>query len=190
MAPERRTQTWLLVALVVVLGVVTYRVWPTPSAPPAAASNGRGAASGSPVARVEPSARPRAERPADPFDVHLSALEEERPKPEPADRNLFRFKQKPAPPPPPPPPMTNATLPPGPTGPPPPPPIALKFIGYAEPRGQPKIAWLVDALGHVIEGQEGMVIEGRYKILRIGVESLDIAYLDGTGRRTIRLTGQ
>jgi hypothetical protein len=34
------------------------------------------------------------------------------------------------------------------------------------------------------------VIEGRYKILRIGVESLDIAYLDGTGRRTIRLSGQ
>ena len=37
-----------------------------------------------------------------------------------------------------------------------------------------------------LEGQE---IQGRYRILKIGVESIDIAYLDGTGRQTLRLGG-
>ena len=42
---------------------------------------------------------------------------------------------------------------------------------------------------NVFQGREGDIIEGRYRILRIGVESLEMAYLDGRGRLTIRLTG-
>jgi hypothetical protein len=121
--------------------------------------------------------------------VHLDALEAERPKPESGQRNLFRFKPKP---PPPPPKVTPVDpVPAGPIGPPPPPPvppITLKFIGVIERRGQ-KIAAFSDSLGHVDYGVEGSTIGGRYRVLKIGVESVEMSYLDGRGRQTIRLTG-
>jgi len=49
---------------------------------------------------------------------------------------------------------------------------------------------LSDGIGqpeHVVEGGTAL---GQYKIWRIGVESIDISYLDGRGRQTIRLNGQ
>ena len=52
-----------------------------------------------------------------------------------------------------------------------------------------KIAALTDSKGGVFRGMEGETVEGRYKILRIGVESIEMSYLDGRGRQTIRLTG-
>jgi hypothetical protein len=65
----------------------------------------------------------------------------------------------------------------------------LKFIGIVEAPGQAlKIAVLSDGR-NVFYGREGDIIEGRYRILRIGAESLEIAYADGRGRQTIRLTG-
>ena len=74
------------------------------------------------------------------------------------------------------------------TGPAEPPRIALKFFGRIEtPKGL--VAALSDNRG-VYYGREGETIEGRYQILNIGVESIDLAYLDGRGRQTIRLTGQ
>jgi hypothetical protein len=77
------------------------------------------------------------------------------------------------------------------TGPPPPPPvppIPLKFIGTLERNGQ-KIAILSDTAGHVSYGPEGATIDGRYRIIRIGAESIELAYVDGRGRQTIRFTG-
>ena len=65
----------------------------------------------------------------------------------------------------------------------------LKFIGYWQVPGKGPYAGLKDERG-MYHGFVGDTIEGRYKILRIGVESLDIAYLDGRGRQTIPLTGQ
>ena len=41
----------------------------------------------------------------------------------------------------------------------------------------------------VYHGNEGDTILGQYRILRIGVESIEMSYLDGRGRQTIRLTG-
>jgi hypothetical protein len=76
-----------------------------------------------------------------------------------------------------------------PAGPPPPPPIPLKFIGKVESGKAGLVAVLSDNRG-VYQGRQGDIIEGRYRILRIGVESVDLAYLDGRGRQTIRLTGQ
>ena len=80
--------------------------------------------------------------------------------------------------------------PPGPVGPAPPPPIVLKFIGTVEAPGRSaqKIAVLSDGR-NVFHGREGDIIEGRFRILRIGAESIEMAYLDGRGRQTIRLTG-
>jgi hypothetical protein len=189
MAAERRRQ-FVLGALVVVLGIVLYRVWPTTatSSAPAAASNQQSTRSA-----AAPGAKTQA-APATP-DVHLDALESDRPKPGQTARDLFRFKPK-APPPPPPvvPTAPVAPVTPVPTGPPPPPPvppITLKFIGVMEsPAQAQKLAVLSDGRGAPFYGKEGEIVEGRYRILKIGVESIEIAYADGRGRQTIRLSGQ
>ena len=49
---------------------------------------------------------------------------------------------------------------------------------------------LSDGRGAPFYGKEGEVVDGRYRILKIGVESIEIAYADGRGRQTIRQTGQ
>jgi hypothetical protein len=127
--------------------------------------------------------------------VNMPSLTTARPEPEGATRNPFRFR--PAPPPPS---LEPARRPPGPgesagvampalpTGPPPPPPITLKFIGVVEQSARLKLAVLSDGR-NVFYGKEGDTIEGRYRIERIGPESIDMAYLDGRGRQTLRLSG-
>ena len=184
MATERR-QVWLLGLLLAVLAVVGYRAWTATSATPAQTSNEAGAAASS----AGRSGQATPQRPAAP-DVRLEALDGARPKPGGGDRNLFRFKPKAPPPAPPverlPPPV--APVPTGPPPPPPVPPIPLKFIGTLERNGQ-KIAILSDATGHVAYGPEGATIDGRYRIIRIGAESIELAYVDGRGRQTIRFTG-
>lgn len=131
-------------------------------------------------------------------EIDLSALEVKRLEPTGSKRNPFRFKPKPAPPP-----MPSAAsireqqaaaaaqAASGPVEPPPPPRIPLKYIGdMTDPKNAGKrIAILSDSLG-TYHGREGDVLEGRYLIVRIGVESIELAYLDGRGRQTIRQTGQ
>jgi len=106
-----------------------------------------------------------------------------------SERDPFRFRPKPPPPAPriqaPPP----VAVPPVPQGPPPPPPIALKFFGVMTVNGQ-RMAAFSDVRGNTFTGKEGDVLEGRYRLLRIGSDSVDLAYLDGRGRQSIRLTGQ
>ncbi len=127
--------------------------------------------------------------------VDLKALDAERPEPEAGNRNPFRFKPPPAPPPPPPttkrPPEQENPIEKGPPPPPPLPRITLKYIGDVVDPRKPgaKIAVFTDGRG-VYQGREGEVIEGRYRILKIGVESVELSYLDGRGRQTIRQTGQ
>jgi hypothetical protein len=181
-APRERPRPSLLIALgVAVLALLVYWTWPsatTTAGPSNLARTARGAASATPNAAA--------------LDVKLEALKQ--PPPEPADtgRNPLRFQPK-APPPPPPgatkPVNPLPAAPPGPPPPPPgPPPIPLKFFGVVE--GRPgKIAALTDGR-FVFHGREGEVIEGRYRIVKIGVESIVMEYVDGTGRQTIPLRGQ
>ena len=186
MGTERRKQV-LLGALLIALAVVVYRV--IAMSPPSPNDPAHSSDAGASVTqrRAANNATPAAP------DVHLESLKLERPKPVDSDRNLFRFKQKA----PPPPPRTTApvmTAPPVapivPSGPPPPPAITLKFIGVIDPGGgKPKIAILSDGQGMPLSGVEGGIVAGRYRILRIGVESIEMSYLDGRGRQTIRLTG-
>jgi hypothetical protein len=122
-------------------------------------------------------------------DVDLQALKNERPEPVEGQRNPFRFRSKPTPPPVSPDRPTAALPQPGPAGTPPPPRIPLKFIGVIDSPVTGRVAVLSDSRG-VYQGREGETVEGRYRILKIGVESIDLAYLDGRGRQTIRLTGQ
>ena len=78
-----------------------------------------------------------------------------------------------------------------PPGPPPLPPIPFKFIGLVEgASGASRIAVLSDSRGLVVHGTEGAIIDGRFRILAIGAESIEIAYADGRGRQTLRLSGQ
>jgi hypothetical protein len=188
MAPERIRQL-ALGGLVVALVVAVVRMWPGTSAATAPASN----QAGSGRAPRQQQQQAAAADPGPP-GVHLDALDAERPKPDAAERNLFRFKVKA--PPPPPPVAARPVLPQAPvvpTGPPPPPPLApitLKFIGLVEaPTHGEKIAILSDGRNNPFYGKEGAIIEGRYRILKIGVESVELAYVDGRGRQTIRLTG-
>lgn len=129
-------------------------------------------------------------------DVKLELLKAAQSRLEPSTRNPFQFKQRAAPPAPPRP--TGAAgrggpiivgPPPPPPGPPPPPPIGLKYIGVLD-TAQGKVAVFRDSGGNIINGKEGTIIDGRYRLLRIGVESADLAYADGRGRQTIRLSGQ
>jgi hypothetical protein len=187
MAPESPRQIGLA-GLAVILAFVVYRVWSSTSAAPAQSSNGTTTDAGSGTAST--SRRPAG---VGAPDVHLSALSLVRPKPGESDRNLFRFNS-PRPRPPVTPPASASTGPrnpvTGPVTPAGPPAITLKFVGLVERREQSeRIAVLRDTIGHIFYGAEGAVIEGRYRILRIGAESIEMSYLDGQGRQTIRMSG-
>jgi hypothetical protein len=111
------------------------------------------------------------------------------------DRDVFRFESRRSATPPPreggSPAAQAQTAPSVPSGPPPPPPIPLRYIGYLDQEGAvPRIAVLSDGRGNVFNGREGDIIEGRYRVLRIGTDSADLIYVDGRGRQTIRLSGQ
>jgi len=133
------------------------------------------------------------------LEVHLEALHQPRPGASGENRNPFKFYVKP--PPPPPPPTTGrggsgtpggevGPAPPPPPPPPPPvPPIPLKFIGTVEKGKGDRIAAFSDCRTQTY-GREGDIVQGQYRLVRIGVESVVMEYLDGRGRTTIRLTGQ
>jgi hypothetical protein len=130
-------------------------------------------------------------------DVRLELLQREEAAFQNPVRNPFRFERRQTP-------GVQASgprrprqvveAPPQPVGPipdPPPPPIPLRFIGFLQPKsGVGRIAVLSDGRGTVIDGKEGDVIEGRYRLLRVGNDSADLVYLDGRGKQTIRLSGQ
>jgi hypothetical protein len=181
--PAERWRPLLLALLVVALAVAIYIEWPQPADAVRTRSNGRGSARA-------PSLSSAVTAP----DVHLKSLEAAHTKPGEVERNLFRFRAKPTPPPaqrtavavaPP----QQQIVPSGPPPPPPLPPIALKFIGVLETANTQKIAVLSDGRGAPLYGKEGDTILGQYKILHIGIESIEMAYLDGRGRQTIRLSG-
>jgi len=126
-------------------------------------------------------------------DLKLDRLTAQREDPGEPERNPFRFR--PAPPPPAPrvepgpAPRPEIFVPPPPAGPPPPPPIPLKYFGNAMVQGT-RIGYFADARGRIIHGKEGDIIEGRYRVVRVGEDSADLQYADGRGRQTIRLSGQ
>lgn len=129
-------------------------------------------------------------------DVKLELLQSEREELGISARDPFRFQARTPPPAPRSarvegPPAPVAVAPPVPTGPPPPPPIPLKFIGVLEASGRAgSIAILSDTRGNVFYGKEGDIIDGRYKMLKVGPESAELSYTDGRGRQTLRLSGQ
>jgi hypothetical protein len=184
MTPKAKRQALLVGGVVVVVGAVyTNR----PTGVPASGS-------APPSKSVAAAAQQGKTIPVE--DVQLELLRAQRSEMNQPERNPFRFQPKAAPPAPPrrtsatpPPPVSVA--PPVPQGPPPPPPIPLRFIGVVEAPAQAgRVAILSDGRGNVFYGKEGDIIEGRYRLLRVAPDAADIAFIDGRGRQTLRLSGQ
>jgi hypothetical protein len=192
MEPKRQREVTLAV-IVVLLAVVAFAAYETlsggtgasPSVDRTVTSNRQAR----PAARAPAAAAPAPVQEAP--QVHLEALDADRNEPGETTRDIFRFRVKPPPPPPPPPkPAVGPNQPAPPAPPPPPPPIALKFIGVIDmPAPGRRVAVLSDGRGAPVYGHEGETVLGQYRILRIGAESVEMAYLDGRGRQTIRLSG-
>jgi hypothetical protein len=182
-APQR-TRGWLLGVLALVLvALVAYQRWPQPSPvdptpAPGSSSQRQGAA--------------RQELDPAELKVKLEALVATRPDVDEANRNPFRFTPPPAPPPSPV--SQQSTKPPVQAGPPPEPlpppipPIPLKFMGTVEKPGL-MLAALTDCKGYAYAAREGEVVDGRYRVVKIQVESVILEYSNGTGRTTVRKSG-
>ena len=180
----RRPRTPLLVLLAIVLAAAAWVTMKDSTEPVTQTSNPR-----------RPQQQQAAGGALDPeqLDVRLEALKEPPPEPDRTDRNPFRFQPK-APPPPPPDTRPPVHKPPVDLTPPPPtttvvPPIPLKFIGVTDIPNVGRVAALSDCR-HTVQGTEGQEVDGRYRIIKIGTESLIIEYLDGKGRTTLRMSGQ
>jgi hypothetical protein len=192
MASESRRQFPLLIGLLLLLGAALWwQLGGSGSAPTPAAGKARA---------TRPAARGRAaQAPADVLaqGVGLERLDEDRPAPEEGGRDPFRSGSAAPDPsstadttpttPAPPVPVTPA-VPIGPPMPPPPAPITVKFIGIVSRQDVGKVAVLSDGK-NVYYGRVGEIVDGRWRIVSIGEESLQIEYVDGRGRQTVRLSG-
>jgi hypothetical protein len=186
--PSERTmkgssRQWLLLAglLAVLVAILVFRG--------GAQTNSAGPQS-NPVGRRTGAAKGSAAIMPQDLDVRLDELSADKQEPQESERNPFRFQERRAEPPKP---AAGAARPAppqplAPPGPPPAPSIPLKFIGVVESPEAGKVAALTDGR-NVFHGREGDIIEGRYRIVKIGVESIVIEQADGSGRQTIRLSG-
>ncbi len=196
-------QNVLLLVLLVMLGLLAWqRLGTSDPAGEAPSASGRATPAAPPRAAARTAGAPQASSgtPAAP-SVRLAALGAEREEPGNGRRNPFLF-ERPAP-------VAVAPAPvpiqlpvpedgadaPGSagqsTGPPPPPAITLKFIGVVQRGDGVSLAVLSPGEGMgPLYGREGDIIEGRYRLVRIGPDSLDIEYADGRGRQTLKLSGQ
>jgi hypothetical protein len=183
-----------LAVLLVVLAVVMYWRFGDTAVAPVAASNPKTA----PIAPAPATqaAGGKAQGNAMPSPLKFAALEPV-PAETPASRNPFKFYTPPPPPPPPPPPQKSpaqlaeqeaarqkSLVPPGP---PPPPPITLRYIGKFQQGGK-TVAILTDGKA-AFSVFEGGVIDGRFRVVKIGLESLQIEYVNGKGLTTLPFKG-
>ena len=195
---SNRPRPILLVGLLLaILAYLAIRIF-SGGPPPATVSS-------KPPQRLAPGSAANGQVKPEDLDVRIESLNQKAAPLGDGDRNPFRFQPK-APPPPPPdaykPPPTTPTTPvvttPQPPLPPPLPRIGetVKFIGVLE-TSKGKIGafsfWDIQARecrGVPSPGKEGDVLEGRFRIVRIGLESAVLEYLDGRGRETLALNGQ
>jgi hypothetical protein len=177
--PQRRRQLMLLGLLVTVL--VAYWVY----------QSGSGPASSGSIATSKATAAAQSSTMATPLPpaLKLSALGAAGENVD-TGRNPFRFGQPP--PPPAPPPQVNVpppqpVEPPKPPPPPWPPPIPLTLIAlWEDVQTQTRGATLHDPkTGAVYQVYQGSIVDGRYKVVKIGLQSVEVSYLDGSGLKTL-----
>ena len=111
-------------------------------------------------------------------------------------RNPFTYGARPAPPAPPVRPVgipsaPAMSLPVGPPVPQGPPPIALRLTGIAvvQDSGRPMVTLKDPVSNAVFQAFEGDIVDGRYRVVKVGGQSVVLSYLDGSGTRTISLGG-
>jgi hypothetical protein len=125
--------------------------------------------------------------------IDLARLTQERPATTAGQRNIFDYGVPPTPPPTPPPPSTTppVTEAMAPTPPPVPrlPALNLKYIGSVENAKGVRVAVLLTDRNEVLTGQPGEVVANRYKIAKIGFESVDLEEVGSGQVRRIPLRG-
>ena len=199
MAVSRR-QLVLLGAILVLLAFVLYWQTRQQEVTPEEFSAAMSQRPAAPGTGLEPAPPARAARQAGPLRipaVALGSLAQAQPEPSDSGRDPFRFEAagagggrdaRPAAG------GTSAAqpvapaVPPPPQEPPGPPPILLKFIGIAKQGEGRMYAVLRDDRG-IYYGAEGDVVEGRFRILRVSADAVEVSYTDGRGRTSIPLSG-
>jgi hypothetical protein len=189
MSNDRRTQL-IVVGAVLILAAAGWWYFSSPSAP--------STTSGTPARRTAQDAPPLP--PAEAVAVQIDTLDRAARDAPDSQRNLFRFGAATR--------VTGETPTPPPFTPVAPPapdigakpadmtasatPIPLKFLGTLEKSSDGvKLAVLSLNDGRApMYGKEGDIIDGRYRIVKIGAESIEMTHLDGRGRQSIRLSGQ
>lgn len=198
MAPNRRLPILLGVLAVALAALVVSRgglgsltTFSSPFAPQATSGAAEPATSDTDPGPAAP------REPAYP-DVNLEGLTADRVEPATGGRNPFSLRAEPRPGP-----SDRARMPPPPGAPgasdaqaaaPPSrpagvPSIPLKFIGIVSlPGDRGKLAVLSDG-DFVYHGRQGDVVEGRYRVVSIGDETVELEHTDGRGRQSLALTG-
>ena len=178
-----RPRSWLLIVLgVLVVALIITRGWSLFSADGLPGPSNQAGTT---------RAAPNEDGPLDPAQLHvrLEALQEARPDPGKVERDPFRFKPIP---PPAPSPVSRPPGPEGPVGPPPPSPVPqlpLKLMGFVELPSGLKLANLSDCKGNTWSVREGEDVDGQYRLVKIGLESVVIEYINGKGRQTLGVNG-
>jgi hypothetical protein len=179
MVKDRRR--WIALGLAVAAGLVGWMVLRNPA--PTVAPSASAAETSTGPARRDPDL-PR---------IDLARLDRPRPASGIGRRDLFDFATPPPTPPPPPmrsaPPVVEA--PPPVTAPTPPPlsPLNIKYIGAFEGKKGLKVAVLMTDRKEILTGQAGEVVANRYRIVRIGLESVDVQEVGSEQVRRIPLKG-
>ena len=128
--------------------------------------------------------------------IDLARLTQKAEAPKPPTRDLFRFGKPPAPAETPRP-VAVAAVPQlpvdlGPATPAPPPtlpPFAVKYVGTVEQRGLRVAVLVSDERKEVLTGREGDIVANRLRIVKIGLESVDVQDLGSERVRRIPLKG-
>lgn len=146
-----------------------------------------------PAASAAETPRTGARRDADLPRIDLARLDRPRPESGIGRRDLFDFATPPPTPPPPPepvaPPVSGTPLPAVAPTPPPLAPLNIKYIGTFESKRGLKVAVLMTDRKEVLTGQAGQVVANRYRIVRIGLESVDVQEVGSEQVRRIPLKG-
>jgi hypothetical protein len=123
--------------------------------------------------------------------IGLGQVTGDKPRVELGKRDLFAFATPPPPPPTPEPPPTMATPPPPPTVPTPTPLPALnvKYIGTLESQPGLKVAMFMTDKKEVLTGQVGDTVGNRFKVVKIGLESVDVQQVGADRTERLPLKG-